>query len=385
MNIENSQPAKVLVVEGRHENLLLTEALRDREYPAIVTSVSEIHTATQALEEEAFDIIVFDCDLERLGGADFFRQLLLVPSDLRSIAILKDPSVNQVQSLQAAGCSICVSRDRGWKKDVASHVVRLSRKKRAEINSEVQMAKQIEISKFLGEKNRRLEEFSMTVAHDIRGPLGGIAMNLEYVMDTYGDNLPNRCKDLIEKALRSSERLTGLVQEMYHYARLGSQATRMGEVSLENLVSEVIADLREAHQSQKIEFRLSELPVVWGNKDLLRQVFLNLISNAIKYNDKEEVLIQIINDDEQVRMLGRYQLISISDNGPGIKEQERESIFSMYKRGEQSNRAEDGLGVGLAIVKRIIELHLGSIEVDTHPGQGTKFRIALPAEQVVGP
>ena len=384
MDLESLTPSKILVVEGRQETVSLTEALRDKEYPALITSVSEVSIASQALLEESFDIIVLDCDLEQLGGSDFFRALLLGESEPRSIAVLTDPSVLEVQKLQAAGCSICVTRDRGWKKELAGHVVRLSRQKRAEAAQALARAKQMELNRFLSDKNRRLEDFSMTVAHDIRGPLGGIAMNLEYVMDTYGQDLPNRCRELIEKALRSSERLTGLVQEMYHYARLGSQATKMCEVSLDNLVSEVISDLRDAHQNQKIEFRLSDLPVVWGNKDLLRRVFLNLISNAIKYNDKEEVLIQIVSEGDEERMLGKYQIISITDNGPGIKAEEQSSIFSMYQRGQQSNKSEDGLGVGLAVVQRIVELHLGAISVNSEIGNGTCFNIALPAEKVSG-
>lgn len=384
MDLESLTPSKILVVEGRNEAVTLTEALRAKDYPALVTSVSEISVASEALNQESFDIIVLDCELESLGGPDFFRGLLLSESEPRSILVLKSPSAKEVQKLQAAGCSICVTRDQGWQSELASHVVRLSRKKRSEAAQAIARAKQMELNKFLGEKNRRLEDFSMTVAHDIRGPLGGIAMNLEYVMDTFGEEIPSRCREMINKALKSSERLTGLVQEMYHYARLGSQATKMGEVSLETLVSEVISDLRDANQNQKIEFRLSDLPIVWGNKDLLRRVFLNLISNAIKYNDKDEVCIQIVHEGHEDRMLGKYHIVSVSDNGPGIKSEEQANIFSMYQRGQSSGQSTEGLGVGLAVVQRIVELHLGAIAIDSQVKEGAFFRIALPAEKVAG-
>lgn len=382
MKLENLTPSKILVVEGRNEGLALTDSLREKEYPALITSVSDVAVASQALDQEEFDIIILDCEIDKLGGPDFFRQLLLTESEPRSIAVLPQPSVQEVQRLQAAGCSICVTRDGSWKRELAGHVVRLSRQKRAEAAEALARAKQVEINRYLTDKNRRLEDFSMTVAHDIRGPLGGIAMNLEYVMDTYGQELPGRCREMIDKALRASERLTGLVQEMYHYARLGSQASRMGPVSLDDLLNEVIADLREAYQARKIEFTISELPQVWGNKDLLRRVFLNLVSNAVKYNDKEEVRIEVISLGDQERMLGNYRVISVSDNGPGIPSAKTENIFAMYQRGQHAPDQTEGLGIGLAVVQRIVELHLGAIDVECKPGQGTSFVIALPAERV---
>lgn len=381
MDISNFSPSKILVVEGRHESIHLTEALRSKEYPALITSVSDPQLAVATLEEEGFDIVVLDCELDQIGGVDFFRSLLLNDNEPRSIAILNDPSIQQMQRLQAAGCSLCVNRSKDWNKELVSHVVRISRQKRSEAAQAMARAKQMELNRFLSEKSKRLEEFSMTVAHDIRGPLGGIAMNLEYVLDTYRETLPDRCAELIEKALNSSARLTGLINEMYQYARLGSQAAKMGEVSLEELISEVIADLKDSHPGRNIEFHLSVFPSVWGNKDLLRRVFLNLISNAVKYNDKDQVLIKISHDGEEDRMLGHYHRISVTDNGRGIKKEDQQKIFSMYGRGSQVRSAE-GLGVGLAVVQRIIELHLGCIAVESEPGQGTSFSISLPAERV---
>ncbi len=392
MDLSNLTPSKILVIEGRNESVRLTEALRLKEYPALVTSVNDPELGLATLEQEGFDIIVIDCELEKLGGPDFFRSLLLNDCEPRSIAVLNNPSVEEMQKLQAVGCSLCLDRKKDWNKELASHVVRISRQKRAEAAQALARAKQMELNRFLSDKSKRLEEFSMTVAHDVRGPLGGIAMNLEYVLDTYRDALPSRCAELINKALRSSERLTGLINEMYQYAKLGSQAAKMGELSLDALVSEVISDLKDSFPGRNIEFQLSSLPVVWGNKDLMRRVFLNLVSNAVKYNDKEHVLIKIYHQGEEQRMLGNYQVITVSDNGCGISQEDQLSIFSMYARGNQAEKnmplhtglSADGLGIGLAVVQRIVELHLGSIAVESELNLGSSFHIALPAENVAG-
>jgi signal transduction histidine kinase len=383
MDLSSLTPSKILVIEGRNESVNLTDSLRAKEYLALITSVSDPRIGLETLEQEGFDIIVLDCDLEAVGGTDFFRSLLLNENEPRSIAVLVDPSIEEMHKLQAAGCSLCLDRKKDWSKELASHVVRISRQKRAEAAQALARAKQMELNRFLSDKSKRLEEFSMTIAHDVRGPLGGIAMNLEYVLDTYSDALPGRSAELISKALKASERLTGLVNEMYQFARLGSQASKMGIVCIDELVSEVISDLRDVYHSRKITFQISRLPKVWGNKDLLRRVFLNLVSNSVKYNDKDEVIIKIFHEGSQERMLGHYQNIVVADNGRGIKKEDQADIFSMFDRGSQ-DKLTDGLGVGLAVVHRIVELHLGSISVQSSSENGTEFMIALPTEKVSG-
>ncbi|MBX7138733.1 MAG: HAMP domain-containing histidine kinase, partial [Oligoflexia bacterium] len=165
------------------------------------------------------------------------------------------------------------------------------------------------------------------------------------------------------------------------FAKLGSKATKMDYVNLTSLVEEVSSD-NGFDPKLDIELSLSDLPEVWGNAPLLRRVLQNLISNAVKYNDKPKIQIGIFSPGTVTRALGRFAQIRVQDNGPGIPQDELAGIFSMFRRGSQAEGQGEGAGIGLAVVKRIVELHFGEIEVESHPGEGTAFTFTLPVEKI---
>jgi len=327
-----------------------------------------------------FDVLVLDYDLAELGRS-FFLQELEVQDHLPGVVIVSAAvDVQLLSRLCTSNRRRFVLKDGDWLSEVGPTVRYLLRVVRMEEEYEKVRAQLTEANQILKDKNRRLDEFSMTLAHDIRGPLGGISMNLEYVLDTYGSTLPDRAAELLRRALGTSARLGGLVQAMYQYAKLGAQASKMSRLDLTTLIHEVVSDLH-LNERPQIKISIQELPPVWGNSELLRRVFINLITNAVKYNDKPETLIEISCEGFEEKTLGRYAKIAVADNGPGLPEEDLKTVFSMFSRSRSNSQGKEGLGVGLAVVNRIVELHYGEIALQSTLGRGSKFVISLPLEK----
>jgi signal transduction histidine kinase len=231
----------------------------------------------------------------------------------------------------------------------------------------------------LEEKNRRLDDFCATIAHDIRGPLASLILKTEYIVDAYQESLDQRCTRLLTRAAESAHRLIGVVQGMYEFAKVGAGIVRFEMVDLRELVSEVIGDLN-IEDSVEIKIGVGSLPNVWGNPSLLRRVFVNLLSNSIKYSDKEEVCINLGCEGEVVQGDERFVKLYVEDNGPGIASEEIATIFEMFKRGRSHKDQTDGMGIGLAVVQRVVELHHGTIELTSERGHGCRFTFLLPTE-----
>ena len=285
-----------------------------------------------------------------------------------------------IADLYNGGCYRCIVQDDRWKEELSVAVRHLLRfRQLVEENIKIR-TKLTEANMLLAERNKRLDEFSSTVAHDIRGPLGGITMKLEYLIDNHPDEIAGRFAEVLKRALESSKRLTGVVQAMYEFAKLGKEASKMEPIALSALVEEILSDM-PFDQSLDINIGIGDLPVVWGNPDLIRRVFINLLANAVKYNDKSTIVVNVGCGELIERSIGNFVEVFVEDNGKGIPENELKDIFSLFARGSSAVDT-DGSGIGLAVVQRIVELHMGQISVGSKVGEGTKFVLTLPMQPI---
>lgn len=224
----------------------------------------------------------------------------------------------------------------------------------------------------LSEKVARLEEFATTIAHDVRGPLAAICMRIDVALEVGGEALSQKLRDLLTRAFSTGEKLATLVQALYDYARLGAQATEKTVVSLEKVLSGCLDDL-SPNEKGALVYKSTELPLVWGNVDLLRQLFQNLISNAIKYRQDNTVTVSVSYSGIERRALGEFAIISVKDNGQGMTEEQQNHALKLYGRG-----GAEGLGFGLSIVQRVVDLHNGTLTLKSKAGSGTEFIVGLP-------
>lgn len=340
---------------------------------SFVTTVEECRLLSQA---EHFDLVLVDYDL---AGSSIVPELKLADNEPAIMVIARSAEPRAISELFTLGCDRFLVQEDSWIDEVAPAVRQAMRLRRLEIENRSLLAKLTEANLLLEEKNRRLDEFSAAVAHDLRGPLAGVIMKLHYISDEFRQHLPDKARDLVGRSLASCERVTDMLQGMYQYAKLGAKAARMTSLELSSVLDGVVADL-VIPEALDVEIRLDELPSVWGNKELLMRVFANLVGNAIKYSDKNAIKIRISKTHSAEQALGLFHTVAVIDNGPGIPQNELSKVFAPFWRG--STGRGDGMGMGLAMVQRIVELHHGRIQVECPAEGGTSFAISLPAQKV---
>lgn len=233
--------------------------------------------------------------------------------------------------------------------------------------------------------NHDLQQFASVASHDLQEPLRKIQVYSKFLKDTNFDQLTEDSKKFIEKIISASMRMKTLIVDILAYSRLSAEEQEIGPVDLKDLVQEILEDfdLKIAEKQARVE--LGSLPVVEGNRGQLRQVFYNVINNALKFMATDrKPHIQIgnkkINPAELGVSLSReqdYCCVSIRDNGIGFEERFAHSIFSLFEKLNPKS-AFEGSGIGLSIAKKIIDKHHGLIIAKSVIGQGSEFNIILP-------
>ena len=222
----------------------------------------------------------------------------------------------------------------------------------------------------LRRSNKELQDFAYVAAHDLKVPLRGIGTLADWITCDYTDKLDEQGKRQLGLLKARVSRMNELIDSILRYAEVGRTPRRHEQIDLNQLIAEVIAQIKPPEHVQ-IQVQ-DNLPVVVSVRAQLAQVFQNLIVNAIKHLDKPQGRIAIGCRDQD-----DLWKITVTDNGPGIEAKYFEKIFQMF----QTLAARDesrGTGMGLAIVKKIVELHGGSIAVESEPGQGSTFLFTLP-------
>ncbi|MBN2379035.1 GAF domain-containing protein [candidate division WOR-3 bacterium] len=220
----------------------------------------------------------------------------------------------------------------------------------------------------LARSNESLEDFVYTVSHDLKAPLRAILGFSQFLVEDFARELPDEGKLYLERMSTSARRMERLIDDLLELSRVGRFKNPYEETDIEELLSETVATLSPGKNvSVRVEGPMSRITC---ERVRIGQVFANLISNAIKYNDKEKTEIIIGNKD-----LGEEAEFFVSDNGPGIEEKHFEKIFKIFQR---LSSDEGGTGIGLALVKKIVEDHKGRIWVESELGKGTSFRFVLP-------
>ena len=227
----------------------------------------------------------------------------------------------------------------------------------------------------LKKSNEKLEEFSRGISHDLKAPLQTIEGYCQMIKQDLGEKLDGS-SNLLVGLSKTSQRLRDRIEGLLSYSRIDLEKNSFEQVDLNKIIEELEEDLGSILKGVKLEVS-EELPKVYGNRTLLIELFNNLFSNAVKYNKGDEPRIVIDWEDR-----GEEYLVKFSDNGPGIKERYLEKIFQVF---EKLNPREDpeGIGIGLALCKRIIDEHGGEIWAESDLGEGTTFLFTLPAESPI--
>jgi light-regulated signal transduction histidine kinase (bacteriophytochrome) len=217
------------------------------------------------------------------------------------------------------------------------------------------------------------------VSHDLRAPLRHIAGFADKLGRQLGDDADEKSRHYLEVISNSARRMSNLIDDLLVYSRLGRSAMRLQAVDIQSMVDETRAILDSNLQSdtpdRRVQWNIARMPIIVADENMMRQVWLNLLGNAVKYSaNRDPAVIEVSHhrDDE-----GNH-LFSVGDNGAGFDMQYAGKLFGVFQR---MHKASDypGTGIGLASVRRVVMRHGGTISADARPNEGATFTFTLPA------
>jgi PAS domain S-box-containing protein len=253
---------------------------------------------------------------------------------------------------------------------VLASVVDISERKRAEQRLR-------EYAEKLARSNHDLEQFAYVSSHDLQEPLRAVTGCVQLLERRIRDNFDDTSRQLFGHVVEGTRRMRELIDDLLEYSRVSTHAQALKLTDTGQVVSEVLADLRVLIDERGAQVSVEGLPVIMADVPQLRQLFQNLIGNALKFCTAAQPRIRIgaVRHD-------RLWEFSVADNGIGIERQHYERIFAAFQR-LHTQEEYAGSGIGLAICKRVVEGHGGTISVESEPGRGSVFRFTLPVAEAV--
>lgn len=244
-----------------------------------------------------------------------------------------------------------------------------------------------QINEELESSNIELQQFASVASHDLKEPLRKIHMFSNLIRDKYSNGIDQGAVNYVERIINSSARMTTLVNDLLSFSRL-SVNHLFKSTDLNLLLKDILTDLELVIQEKNAVINIGKLQEIEAVPGQMRQVFQNLLSNALKFSRKDvppviNVKSEVVaakSFDSPLTENGSYARITISDNGIGFDEQYRDKIFTIFQRLHTKEKYE-GTGIGLAITKKIVDKHNGLITASSVEGEGSNFVILLPVKQ----
>lgn len=347
---------RVLVVDDCEEDRDVVARYLDGEQYTVQT-VDTAEKGLRMITSERYDCVVVDYELPDANGVEFLAEV--PPCDRPALVMVtgRGDEVTAVQALKGGAQDYLVKGDFGR--------VRLQQAVGNAIEV-VTMRAEIEA------RRRELEHFAFTTAHDIKAPLRRIRALCDLLLQEGSDGLSGEAQEYLQLMDGAVGEITSFVDDMLALGRIGGATVSWEAIELGELARDVARDFSAALQEVGGELRCEALPMVRGERALLRRLLQNLVDNAIKYRSERSLRVTLAAREEEDGWV-----LSVADNGVGIPADAVDGIFGMFVR-LHGDCEVPGAGLGLTICKRVAERHHGRLWVESQEGAGSTFHFWLP-------
>lgn len=369
----DERPARILIVDDEEALVTaLSNTLRDQGYET--TGFASSNEALATLQKQSFDLLLADLMMPEMDGITLLRAATDIDPYLIGIIMTGQGTIDTAVEAMKAGAFDYILKP--FKMSTMRPVlVRALEMQRLRVENAALDRRVRQRTAELEATNKELEAFAYSVSHDLRAPLRAIEGFSDLLLKKFFPQVPPEAQRLLQVVGTNAERMSQLIDALLDLSRLGRQPLTKQPVKLTVLVQDVWDELRKQQDDRDIEFRLHDLPDCVGDIFLLRQVFVNLLSNALKYTRrKDKAVVEVGSqrrDDETIYY--------VQDNGAGFDMGRAEKLFGVFQRLHRAEEFE-GTGIGLSIVQRIIHRHQGRIWADATPGERATFYFILGEE-----
>ena len=376
MSVQPSASHTILIVDDKLENIeILIRVLERVGFELLVARNG--HEVFEVLQHASPNIILLDVMMPDMNGFEVCRRLKADERTRDIPVIFLSALIEHVDKLKGfeLGAVDYITKPFQHEEVLARVKTHLTIR---DLQTRLQDANQSlrQRTDELETTNKELRNFAYIVSHDLKAPLRGISQLSTWLIQDYGEALPQEGKELLDLLIDRVKRMDRLIDGILAYSRAGRPSETVEEIDLNLLLSEIVKSLMPPASIQ-VTYDNS-LPMLHGNTTQIAQVFQNLLSNAIKFMDKPEGHIRVGCAED-----GEYWRFWIADNGPGIETQHHERIFQIFQTLRGTSGESENSGVGLSIVKKVIETHGGKIWVESTPGAGSTFWFTLPKQRTL--
>lgn len=374
--------AKILMVDDEPSNILLLEQMLLQEGYENLHSTSDPTKVVDMFSEIKPDLILLDLNMPRMDGFEVMQQLKQVDADalvpILVLTALKDEKTRWRALRSGAKDFLCKPLDLTEANLRIKNLLetRLLHQRVLMHNEILEEQVKVRTAK-LERTTEELTNFAYIASHDLQEPLRKIIVFGDRLSDKFKSVLNDTGKDYIDRMQKSALRMKSLIEDLLRFSRITTHSAPFQKVDLNEVIGEVLSDLEVLIERTHGQVSVDTLPSVMGERFQMRQIFQNLITNALKYH-REEVSPVIT-----VKYLGLNQgldAISVEDNGKGFDEKYCDRIFRPFER-LHGHSEYKGTGMGLAICQKIMLHHNGHISATSHVSKGSKFLIQFPTPE----
>jgi two-component system, sensor histidine kinase and response regulator len=331
--------------------------------------------ALQALSENQCDLLLTDLMMPEMDGIELFRAARSVDPDIAGVIMTGHGTIDTaVEALQIGALDYVL---KPFRLNVILPVIaRALEIRNLRIENAALQRREREQALELAAAYRDLESFSYSISHDLRSPLRAIRGMTDIYLEEAGDTVTPSGRARLAQVVRGAERMDQMIEDLLRFCRLSRTAPNRHRIDLNAVARRVVNELQAADPQRHIDVRIDPLPDCQGDPGLIEQVMTNLLSNAFKFTkDRSDARVEIGTYREQDE-----QVYFVRDNGAGFNMQYADKLFGVFQRLHSQDQFP-GTGVGLSIVKRILERHGGRIWADGAPGRGATFLFVVGQER----